>query len=90
MTTPPQLQFEQGLVKIHSSIENALDRKRVTKFTISHTTVGSTPRDSTFSVSANAQTREQMFTREESVDSALTLDSFASTKVRLLVSNFTG
>jgi hypothetical protein len=57
---------------------------------LSYTTLGSTPRDSTFAVSANGQTREKRFTREEIEDSARTIESFAAIKVRMLVNNFTG
>jgi hypothetical protein len=88
--TTPQRQFEQGLITIHNALETALNQQGVHNFSISYTTLGSTPRDSTFAVSANGQTREKRFTREEIEDSARTIESFAAIKVRMLVNNFTG
>ena len=78
-------QYQLGLQTIHGALEAALIGAGVHGYAISHTTQGSVPRDTTFAVVAMGRSAEQPFTREEIADSAHTIDSFAVTKVRLLV-----
>jgi hypothetical protein len=83
-----QRQYEQGLMVIHSALIAALSQKGLRNHSISQIKRGSGPRDTTFSVTANGQAEELMFSSEEICDSATSIDSFANTKIRTLVSRF--
>ena len=91
MTTPRQ-QFEQDLRTIRNALDAGLSQKGVRKASISYTVPGPAPHvpDATFKVIANGQVEELMFANEQVTDSAGGLDEFAATRVRMLVSRFTG
>jgi hypothetical protein len=83
-----QRQYEQGLRVIHVALIAALNQKGLRNHYVSQTKNGSGVKDTTFSVTANGQTHQLVFTSEEICDSASAIDSFANTKVRMLASHF--
>lgn len=87
----PMQQFEQGAATIHQALRAALQQRGISGFYIARTAQGANirPHDSTFIVETKDKTESLMFTREEIMDSAKSLDAFASAKVRVLTSRFT-
>jgi hypothetical protein len=88
----PKYHYEKGKGVIHHALIVEMERKGI-RGAVSNRTHGSGPRvpDTTFKIVANGQTEEMIFTYEEIEDSAAQgIDSFANTKVRMLVSRFTG
>jgi hypothetical protein len=83
-------QFTQGRQTIDRELEAAFSQAGVHSISISHDTRGSEPVDTSFKVVANGRAEDVVFTRQDIEDSARAIDSFSSTKVRLLVSRFTG
>jgi RNA processing factor Prp31 len=84
----PMQQFEQGAEMIHKALLAALPQRGVAVFHIARTVVGANlrPHDSPFIVATkDNRTESLMFTREEIMDSAHTIDPFASAKVGVLL-----
>ena len=83
-------EFAQGLQTIEREIEAAADKKGANRINVSYVTVGSEPGTTKFRLTADGQTVDQMFDREHIEDSAQRLDSFAETRIRLMVSKLPG
>jgi hypothetical protein len=82
--------FIQGQQTIQREIEAAFNQAGVHNISVSHITSESAPADTSFKVAANGREVELVFTRQDIEDSARAIDSSAATKVRVLVSRFTG
>lgn len=83
----PMQQFKQGLETIHQALLTAINQRGIPLFHIAYTVEGAglQPHDATFIVATkDHKTESLMFTREEISDSAQSIDSFASAKVRVL------
>jgi hypothetical protein len=79
-------EFRRGLMTIRSEIDSAVRERKFRSVSVSYTSQGSGPNDTTFSVTADGQTAQQVFFRSEIDDSAERIDAYAMTKVRMLVS----
>jgi hypothetical protein len=77
------------LQRIESAIESAADKTGANRIHVSYITAGSEPGNTTFRLTVDGTTVEQVFEREHIEDSAQRLDSLAETRVRLLVSKLT-
>jgi hypothetical protein len=82
--------FTQGQQTIQREIEAAFNQAGVHNISVSQKTTEPAPADTSFKVAANGREVELMFTRQDIEDSARAIDSSAATKVRVLVSRFTG
>jgi len=82
-------EFTQGLQTIEQVIEAEADKRGANSIQISHVARGSEPGDTTFRLTADGKTVEQVFNRQNIEDSAQRMDSFAETRVRLLLSKLT-
>jgi len=83
-------EFNQGQQTIHREMEATFNQACIHNLSISHVTHGSGATDTAFRVVVNSRSEEVLFTGDEIEDSARALDSFAATKVRMLVSRFSG
>jgi hypothetical protein len=83
-------EFMLGQQTIARELEAAFNQAGVHNVSVSHLTRGTEPADTSFKVAANGRSEELLFTREDIEDSAFAIDSNAATKVRVLVSRFTG
>jgi hypothetical protein len=86
----PKRDYSKGQSIIHHAIVAELERKGI-RGVVSNRTHGSGPRvpDTIFQIVANGKSEEMTFTYEEIKDSVANgIDSFANTKVRMLVSRF--
>jgi hypothetical protein len=82
-------EFSNGIRTIRKAIDAELKAEGIRYTALSETVRGSPPNDTDFSVTAFGRTHSVTFNRQEIEDSAQALDSFAHTKVRLLLSHFT-
>jgi hypothetical protein len=84
------LEFDRGLNEILRALRVALKEAGVPGAAANYAKSGSAPGDTVFSVNANGRTEFITFNVQEIEDSAGGLDSFAATKVRMIVSRFEG
>jgi hypothetical protein len=82
-------EFSNGIRTIRKAIEAELKAEGVRYTALSDNVRGSAPNDTDFSVAAFDRTHTVTFNRQEIEDSERALDSFAHTKIRMLVSHFT-
>jgi hypothetical protein len=89
-TNTPMQQFAQGAETIHQALRAALMGHGLSGFHVARAAQGANvhPHDSIFMVTAKEHTESLMFTREEIMDSAQSIDSFANAKVRVLAGRF--
>jgi hypothetical protein len=78
-------EFRRGLMTIRSEIDSAVRERKFRSVSVSYTSQGSGPNDTTFSVTADGQTAQQVFFRSEIDDSAERIDAYELQSKSILI-----